>query len=120
MALSVPFIITWLLTVFASNVPMLYAARIFAGIATGGTCVVAPMYISEIGETSIRGALGSFFQLFLTVGILLVYVIGAYIDWRILSGLCAIPPLLLLLGMFFIPESPTYLLKKVHKTHSLD
>lgn len=113
MLLSVPFLVTWLLTVTASNVTMLYCARVFAGLATGGACVVAPMFISEIGETSIRGALGSFFQLFLTVGILLVYVIGAYIDWRVLSGLCAIPPVVLLVGMFFLPESPTYLLKKV-------
>lgn len=117
MLLSVPFLLTWILTVTASSVHMLYAARVFAGIATGGACVVAPMFISEIGETSIRGALGSFFQLFLTVGILLVYVIGAYIDWRTLSGICAIPPILLLVGMMFLPESPTYLMKKVGFIH---
>lgn len=118
MMLSVPFLLTWVLTVSASSVNMLYAARLFAGIATGGACVVAPMFISEIGETSIRGALGSFFQLFLTVGILLVYLIGSYIDWRILSGLCAIPPILLLVGMIFLPESPTYLMKKVSGVRS--
>lgn len=117
MLLSIPFLITWILTVAASDVTWLYAARVFAGIATGGACVVAPMFISEIGETSIRGALGSFFQLFLTVGILLVYLIGAYIDWRVLSGICAIPPLLLLIGMFFLPESPTYLMKNVSVFH---
>lgn len=115
MLLSVPFLITWVLTVCANSVTWLYAARLFAGIATGGACVVAPMFISEIGETSIRGALGSFFQLFLTVGILLVYLIGAYADWRVLSGLCAIPPVLLLIGMIFLPESPAFLMKKVRK-----
>uniref|UniRef100_A0A1B0CHC9 Major facilitator superfamily (MFS) profile domain-containing protein n=3 Tax=Lutzomyia longipalpis TaxID=7200 RepID=A0A1B0CHC9_LUTLO len=62
MALALPFLISWGFIIFATNIGMIYAGRIFAGIATGAVCVVAPMFISEIGETSIRGALGSFFQ----------------------------------------------------------
>ncbi|CAH1707711.1 unnamed protein product [Chironomus riparius] len=112
MTIGVPYLISWALLVFASNVGMLYAGRIFAGIATGASCVVAPMYISEIAETSLRGALGAFFQLFLTVGILFIYLVGAITDWVTLSACSAIFPLLLIICVFFIPDSPIYLVKQ--------
>lgn len=96
----------------ASSVNMLYAGRVFAGIATGASCVVAPMFISEIAETSLRGALGAFFQLFLTVGILFIYVVGALVDWVTLSWASAIFPILLIVTVFFIPDSPIFLVKQ--------
>lgn len=113
MFLGVPYLISWALLALAQNVGMLYAGRIFAGIATGGSCVVAPMFISEIAETSLRGALGAFFQLFLTVGILFIYIVGAMTDWVTLSIVCAIFPILLIISVFFIPDSPIYLVKQV-------
>lgn len=62
MCLSVPFALSWLIIIFARNVTALYIARIFAGCAIGGICVTAPLYIGEIAENSIRGTLGSYFQ----------------------------------------------------------
>lgn len=115
MSLGIPFTISWLLIVFATNPTMLCAGRFFAGIATGAACVVLPMFVSEIAETSVRGVLGSFFQLFLTIGILMVYVLGAYSTWVTTSIICGIVPILLVVFMIFVPETPTYLLKKVCK-----
>lgn len=111
MSLGVPYLLSWALIIFANGAEMLYAGRFLIGIATGASCVVAPMFISEFAEVSIRGALGAFFQLFLTVGILFVYVIGPYTSWVTLSVLCAIFPALLIVAMFIVPESPTYLVK---------
>ena len=71
------------------------------------------MFISEIADISVRGALGAFFQLFLTIGILIVYLVGAFTDYVTLSIVCGIVPVLLILFMFVVPESPTYLLKQV-------
>ncbi|XP_062558140.1 facilitated trehalose transporter Tret1-2 homolog [Armigeres subalbatus] len=112
MSLALPYLVSWALIIFASGAEMLYAGRFVIGIATGASCVVAPMFISEIAETSIRGALGAFFQLFLTVGILFVYAVGPYTSWTTLSVLCAAFPVLLILAMLVIPESPTYLVKQ--------
>lgn len=50
--LGIPYLLSWALLAFAKNVGMLYGGRVLAGIATGGSCVVAPMFISEIAETS--------------------------------------------------------------------
>lgn len=110
--LSIPFMLNWLLTIFANGPGMLIAARFFAGLGTGGICVAAPMYIGEIAETSIRGSLGAFFQLFLTVGILFTFVVGGWSSWRTLSIVSAVLPPLLVAVFWWMPETPQYLLGK--------
>ncbi|XP_031626373.1 facilitated trehalose transporter Tret1 isoform X3 [Contarinia nasturtii] len=114
--ITFPYIISFLLIVFAQNVWWLYISRILIGIAIGGSCVVCPLYISEYAESSIRGTLGTCFQLFLTIGILFVFTVGAYSTYITLSWLCLIPPILNLIGLFFLPESPIWLLKKHEET----
>lgn len=110
--MDIPFIISWASIIFANAPGWLYFGRFMMGISVGSFCVIIPMYISEIAETSIRGTLGTFFQLFLTIGILLVYVVGAFVNWVYLSAVCSLFPIALLVSMFFLPETPTYLLKK--------
>ncbi|RVE46763.1 hypothetical protein evm_008547 [Chilo suppressalis] len=110
--LAVPFMLNWLLIIFANGAGMLIAARFVAGLGTGGICVAAPMYIGEIAETSIRGSLGAFFQLFLTVGILFTFVVGDYTHWRTLSIISAVLPPLLVIVFWWMPETPQYLLGK--------
>jgi Sugar (and other) transporter len=70
------------------------------------------MFISEIAEVSVRGTLGAFFQLHLTIGILFIYVVGSYTDWVTLSAICAVFPVLLIIAMCFVKDSPTYLVKR--------
>ncbi|KAJ0170751.1 hypothetical protein K1T71_013523 [Dendrolimus kikuchii] len=110
--LAIPFMLNWLLTIFANGSGMLVAARFIAGLGTGGICVAAPMYIGEIAETSIRGALGAFFQLFLTVGILFTFAVGGWTHWRTLSIVSAVLPPLLVAVFWWMPETPQYLLSK--------
>lgn len=61
---------------FSDCVAALYVARFIAGVACGGVSVAAPMYIAELAHTSIRGTLGTFFQVLITVGVLLEYLLG--------------------------------------------
>lgn len=110
--LSIPFLLSWLLIIFARGATLLIIGRFFAGLGTGGICVAAPMYIGEIAETSIRGSLGAFFQLFLTVGILFTFVVGGWTHWRTLSIISAALPPLLVIVFWWMPETPQYLLSK--------
>ncbi|XP_062125091.1 facilitated trehalose transporter Tret1-2 homolog isoform X2 [Drosophila sulfurigaster albostrigata] len=112
LAMDVPFILAWLSISFANSAGWLYFGRFLIGISTGSFCVVAPMYISEIAETSIRGTLGTLFQLLLTMGILFVYIVGSLVSWSTLSMMCLVVPILLFVGMLMLPETPVYLLKK--------
>ncbi|XP_017128404.1 facilitated trehalose transporter Tret1-2 homolog isoform X1 [Drosophila elegans] len=110
--LVLPFILGWAMLIWATNVGMLYASRFILGIAGGAFCVTAPMYTGEIAQKEIRGTLGSFFQLMITIGILFVYAIGAGLDIFWVSCVCGILPLVFGVIFFFMPESPTYLVAK--------
>lgn len=111
LAFALSFLLSWALLIFANSAYTLYAGRFFAGIATGAMCVLCPMYIGEIAETSIRGALGSFFQMFICFGILITYFIGAFVKWQALSTILALAPITFIVVFYFMPETPTYLLK---------
>jgi len=112
LALSAPFLLSWIMITLANAVEILYVARLIAGFATGAFTVVAPMFIGEIAESSVRGALGSYFQLMLTVGILYTYVVGAIADYVWLGILSGIIPVVFFIAFLRVPESPTYLMKK--------
>lgn len=112
LSLIIPFTIGWALLIWPNGVEMMYAGRFMVGIAGGAFCVAAPMYTSEIAETKIRGSLGTFFQLMVTVGILFSYAVGAGVNVMILSIICGIIPLIFGAIFVFMPETPTYLVEK--------
>ncbi|KAH9693006.1 Sugar transporter ERD6-like 6 [Citrus sinensis] len=70
-----------------------------------------PVYIAEIAPQNLRGALGSVNQLSVTIGIMLAYLLGLFVPWRILAVLGILPCTILITGLFFIPESPRWLAK---------
>ncbi|XP_019870659.1 facilitated trehalose transporter Tret1 isoform X1 [Aethina tumida] len=110
--LIVPFTVGWLLIIFCANIEMIYVGRFILGLAGGSFCVSAPLYTSEIAEDAIRGTLGTFFQLLLVVGILMSNIMGAYVEIKAFSIICAIIPIIFGLVFFFQPETPVYLAKK--------
>lgn len=73
---TAPLMVAWGLIVFVGHVWGLYVGRALTGACVGIVSVAAPMYLSEIAENSIRGTLGTFFQLQLTVGVLIAYIVG--------------------------------------------
>ncbi|XP_052750009.1 facilitated trehalose transporter Tret1-2 homolog isoform X2 [Galleria mellonella] len=110
--LVVPFTLGWLLITFATNVGMLMVGRFITGVAGGAFCVTAPAYTSEIAQDSIRGTLGSYFQLMITIGILFAYAVGSYTSVLAFNILCTIIPIIFGIIFFFMPESPNYLVVK--------
>ncbi|ALC44659.1 CG10960 [Drosophila busckii] len=110
--LVLPFVLGWALLIWAQNVGMMYVSRFILGIAGGAFCVAAPMYTGEIAHKNIRGTLGSFFQLMITIGILFVYGVGAGLSVFWMSVVCGLVPIAFGIIFFFMPESPTYLVYK--------
>lgn len=107
--------------------------RIIGGFGIGIVSIVSPIYISEVSPARVRGTMVSFYQLFITIGFLLAYLVnffilkGAVLDssdpalgvrmfnneyWRGMLGCETIPDLLFLIVIFFIPESPRWLIVK--------
>jgi len=112
LGLVVPFTIGWACLIWAQNLGMLLFARFLLGVAGGAFCVTAPMYTGEIAQASIRGALGSYFQLMVVIGILVAYAVGAGVSTFVLSLICGVIPLVFGVIFFFMPESPVYLVRK--------
>ncbi|KAK7831505.1 sugar transporter erd6-like 5 [Quercus suber] len=71
----------------------------------------APTYLSEITPKNLRGGITSVSMAMIPVSVSVAYLIGSVINWRALALIGAIPCLLLLFGLFFIPESPRWLAK---------
>lgn len=101
----------------SQDVWQLIGSRFALGIAVGTASFVSPMYIGELVPPKIRGGLVSFNQLMITTGILVAYIVdfglkGVSDNWRWMLGLGAIPGLALAIGMFFMPESPRWLVEQ--------
>jgi SP family galactose:H+ symporter-like MFS transporter len=104
---------------YAPSVLVLIIMRIIIGVAIGITSYVVPMYISEISPARVRGALVTLNQLMITIGILLSYIADYYLSddsndesWRYMFLVGFIPAVILLVGMFFLPETPRWLISK--------
>jgi SP family galactose:H+ symporter-like MFS transporter len=99
----------------AQSPQILVAGRIIVGLGIGLSSSTVPVYISEVAPADARGWQVSLFQLAITVGILLAYLVDfafAQIQsWRWMFGLALVPAAIFGAGMFFLPESPRWLLR---------
>ncbi|CAJ1942549.1 unnamed protein product [Sphenostylis stenocarpa] len=111
MIAAIPNIIGWLAISFAKDSSFLFMGRLLEGFGVGIISYVVPVYIAEIAPQNMRGSLGSVNQLSVTIGILLAYLLGLFVNWRVLAILGVLPCTVLIPGLFFIPESPRWLAK---------
>ena len=98
-------------------------ARFISGLGIGASSMICPVYIAEMAPKAWRGRLGSLFQLGIVTGIFVTLFINARIQglgdetwnaangWRWMLGAEVAPAGLLLLLLFFVPESPRWLLQ---------
>jgi MFS transporter, sugar porter (SP) family len=115
--------------------PSIVVARILGGVGVGIASSMVPLYISEIAPANIRGRMVTYYQLAVTLGILVAYLSNAFLVqamsssmelsgwigvwfreevWRGMFIVGALPALVFLLGLLGIPESPRWLLQKGH------
>ncbi len=100
----------------APSVYWLMFFRFIGGLSIGASSVVAPMYISEIAPANKRGRLTALFQFNIVLGVLLAYfsnyLIGTGVEdsWRWMLGVEIVPASVFLIMVFFIPESPRWLI----------
>lgn len=92
---------------------VLVLGRIVVGLGIGLSSGSVPVYISEVAPPDARGWTVSIFQLAITLGILLAYLVDyafARIEgWRWMLGLAVVPAAVFAIGMLFLPESPRWL-----------
>src|SRR3984957_1511421 len=95
---------------------VLVAGRLIIGIGVGVAAVAAPLYAAELAPASLRGRFISSYQLAITIGIFLAYLINAGLsasdNWRMMLGAAAVPGLALFVVALVTPESPRWLIMK--------
>ncbi|MFI0845033.1 sugar porter family MFS transporter [Mesorhizobium sp. IMUNJ 23232] len=116
LAAAVLFILGALIQALAPHTPVLVAGRLIVGFGVGVAAVAAPLYGSELAQAAWRGRLVSAYQMAITVGIFLAYLVNGALsdgaDWRLMLGLAAVPGLLLAVFALAAPESPRWLIKQ--------
>ena len=104
---------------YAPSINILIAMRILVGVAIGITSYVVPMYIAEISPAANRGTLVTLNQLMITIGLLVSYITDYLFSnnnnaatWREMFLIGVVPSVILLVGMFFLPETARWLISK--------
>jgi sugar porter (SP) family MFS transporter len=117
--LAVLYTLSALGSAFSQSWYGLLVYRFIGGLAVGGSSVMAPMYIAEISPASLRGRLVAVFQFNIVTGILVAflsnYLIDTYVEnysWRWMLGIMAIPSFIYFVLLFFVPNSPRWLVLK--------
>ncbi|CAG2115581.1 unnamed protein product, partial [Medioppia subpectinata] len=102
----------WLLLCLGRQVWLLILGRVVTGLCTGAVLGAVPTFVAEISPPSVRGLFGMTFNLGGTVGILLMNILSLWVPWEYLGYGAIVPSVLLSGAMFFIPESPNWLMVK--------
>ncbi len=122
----------------APTFAFLVAARMLGGLAVGASLIIAPMYIAELSPAHMRGRMVSFNQLNIVIGISVAFFTNYLIlrlgqsdagwaqalafgdhTWRWMLGLETLPALLYFVGLFFVPQSPRWLIMKGREAEAL-
>jgi len=89
--------------------------RVIGGLGVGMASVVSPMYIAEIAPARMRGRLVSLNQLAIVIGstasIVVSYFLSFSGNWRAMFASMLVPVCCLLVGLWFVPESPRWLVQ---------
>ncbi|CAH0055853.1 unnamed protein product [Clonostachys solani] len=114
------------------NSSLLYAGRFFTGLGVGTFSGVGPLYNAELSAPELRGFLVSFYQFCTILGIMLSFWIGygsnniggisenqSDLAWRLPSIIQGIPAVLLAGGIWWLPFSPRWLVKKGRNEEAL-
>jgi SP family xylose:H+ symportor-like MFS transporter len=124
MVSAVLFLVSAIGTALPKEIATFIVFRIIGGIGVGAASISSPMYIAEVSPARIRGRMVSVNQFAIVTGFLVVYFVNFFIalqgdsawnqqvGWRWMFGSEALPALLLLIFLFFVPESPRWLTKQ--------
>jgi SP family sugar:H+ symporter-like MFS transporter len=125
---AVLFVVGALVQGFAHDHLIFVLARILGGMAVGAASVLSPAYISEVAPASIRGRMTTVQQIMIITGLTAAFVVNYFLAksagvstahfwggleaWRWMYLIQAFPAAIFLVALFFIPESPRYLVSK--------
>ncbi|KAK4878047.1 hypothetical protein RN001_010553 [Aquatica leii] len=109
---GIPGVIGLVLIATASNMSMIIWGRLVLGITFMFIGNSTAVYISEISKPKLRGSFLTLMEVFIAIGIVLVYLKGWVIHWRTISWITNAYLIIPIMIIFFLPESPDWLVSK--------
>ena len=125
---AVLFLVGALIQGLTADHTLFVLARIAGGMAVGAASVLSPAYIAEVAPAHIRGWMTTVQQIMIITGLTLAFLVnyalaaaagdstgafwGGIAAWRWMYLMQAVPAAVFLIALFFIPESPRYLVAK--------
>jgi len=113
------FLVGALVMAVSPSFAWLMVGRSVAGIGVGYALLIAPVYTAEVAPAASRGCLTCFPEIFINVGILIGYIanyalagLPKNVNWRVMLGVGAVPPLFLGIAVLMMPESPRWLVMR--------
>ncbi|XP_060528767.1 facilitated trehalose transporter Tret1-like [Cylas formicarius] len=109
LTISIPQILSFGLIFFSSyGKYLLYIARVLGGMGEGASFTVVPGYIAEVAEPEVRGILGSFICSSISIGLLVINLVGSFMDIHATALVCLAFPIFFLLIFSIMPETPYF------------
>lgn len=115
---AVLYLVSSIFTALTTSWTIFILFRFLGGMGVGISSIVGPIYISELAPANKRGKMVGMFQFNIVLGILCAYISNYLLidlgesSWRWMLGVMAIPSLLFILLIFFLPESPRWIFLK--------
>lgn len=110
-ATAVPQGLGWMIKLISSRPISLIVARGLCGFGAAGCFCAAPLYTKEIADDNIRGVMGSFGMMLQSLGTLVMYALGSYLDYYTVLWIVIWLPIINTIMLIKVPESPSYLVK---------
>ena len=110
--LAFPNFAFWMFLMFSTDVVHLFIARFCAGLTGGGLFVVLPVYVADVADPTVRGKLNGVMSLVVSIGVLWGFILVEILPVNYISYVMASIPVLYIIGIMSLPETPDYLLKR--------
>ena len=115
LSVALLFAATSIATATATSFTLFVSARFLGGLAVGGISLLSPMYVAEVSPPSIRGRLGTLYQMSIIVGVIVSYGINYLLrntgqdNWRWMFLTGVVPSAVFLVCVAIAPESPRFM-----------
>ncbi|PNF40881.1 hypothetical protein B7P43_G15378, partial [Cryptotermes secundus] len=112
MLITLPYLLSCVLVSTAPSVSVLFIANVVVGMTVGLTEAPLNSYFGEICEPEFRSVLAGSASLYYQFGMFLVFLLGSFMHWRTTAAVSTVMPILTLLLLIPVPESPIWLIEQ--------
>uniref|UniRef100_A0A1B6IZ61 Major facilitator superfamily (MFS) profile domain-containing protein n=2 Tax=Homalodisca liturata TaxID=320908 RepID=A0A1B6IZ61_9HEMI len=117
--LNIPFLCCWIALYFADTVTLLFVLSGIMGLGIGSIEASILTYVGEISEPRLRGTLTSMAEIAEYMGFVLMFFLGTVTDWRTSALISSVVPIISIIALLQIPETPIWLISRNRQEDAL-